>query len=278
MTTSPARRIRIVVGKPGLDGHDRGAKIVARALRDAGHEVVYTGLHQTPEQIVETAIQEDADLIGLSVLSGAHMTLFRRLDRAARRARRLRHRRLRWRDHPGGGHPGPRGDRGRQGVHPGRDHRRDQRLGGRAVRRVRRLSRPLADAVPHVTSLRPRRTPSCRSKVRRTPPSVWRSSRAPARSELETWWICGSDGIPGEGALRQARRTGHPRHRRQHPRRGPRPPPSSSASCVVKAQVKAGGRGKAGGVKLAKTPGRGRSSTPRTSSAWRSRASRSTGS
>ena len=79
MSTTPARRIRIVVGKPGLDGHDRGAKIVARALRDAGHEVVYTGLHQTPEQIVETAIQEDADLIGLSVLSGAHMTLFRRL-------------------------------------------------------------------------------------------------------------------------------------------------------------------------------------------------------
>ena len=72
-------RIRVVVGKPGLDGHDRGAKIVARALRDAGHEVIYTGLHQTPEQIVETAIQEDADLIGLSVLSGAHMSLFRRL-------------------------------------------------------------------------------------------------------------------------------------------------------------------------------------------------------
>ena len=72
-------RLRIVVAKPGLDGHDRGAKIVARALRDAGHEVIYTGLHQTPEQIVETAIQEDADLIGLSVLSGAHMTLFRRL-------------------------------------------------------------------------------------------------------------------------------------------------------------------------------------------------------
>ncbi|MFC6287736.1 cobalamin B12-binding domain-containing protein [Nocardioides sp. GCM10027113] len=79
MTSGPAPRIRIVVGKPGLDGHDRGAKIVARALRDAGHEVIYTGLHQTPEQIVETAIQEDADLIGLSVLSGAHMTLFRTL-------------------------------------------------------------------------------------------------------------------------------------------------------------------------------------------------------
>ena len=78
-STSTGGRIRIVIGKPGLDGHDRGAKIVARALRDAGHEVIYTGLHQTPEQIVETAIQEDADLIGLSVLSGAHMTLFRKL-------------------------------------------------------------------------------------------------------------------------------------------------------------------------------------------------------
>jgi methylmalonyl-CoA mutase C-terminal domain/subunit len=74
-----AARIRVVVAKPGLDGHDRGAKVVARALRDAGMEVVYTGLHQTPEQIVETAIQEDADAIGLSVLSGAHMTLFRRV-------------------------------------------------------------------------------------------------------------------------------------------------------------------------------------------------------
>jgi methylmalonyl-CoA mutase, C-terminal domain len=72
-------RIKIVVAKPGLDGHDRGAKVVARALRDAGMEVVYTGLHQTPEQIAQTAIQEDADVVGLSVLSGAHMTLFRRV-------------------------------------------------------------------------------------------------------------------------------------------------------------------------------------------------------
>lgn len=71
--------IRVVVGKPGLDGHDRGVKIVARALRDAGMEVIYTGLHQTPEQIVQTAIQEDADAVGLSVLSGAHMVLFRRV-------------------------------------------------------------------------------------------------------------------------------------------------------------------------------------------------------
>jgi methylmalonyl-CoA mutase C-terminal domain/subunit len=72
-------RIRIVIAKPGLDGHDRGVKVVARALRDAGFEVIYTGLHQTPEQIVETAIQEDADAVGLSVLSGAHMTLFPRV-------------------------------------------------------------------------------------------------------------------------------------------------------------------------------------------------------
>jgi methylmalonyl-CoA mutase C-terminal domain/subunit len=73
--TETARKIRIVVAKPGLDGHDRGAKIIARALRDAGMEVIYTGLHQTPEQIAETAIQEDADAVGLSILSGAHMTL-----------------------------------------------------------------------------------------------------------------------------------------------------------------------------------------------------------
>src|SRR2546423_5258670 len=73
------RKIRVVVAKPGLDGHDRGAKIVARALRDAGMEVIYTGLHQTPEQIVETVIQEDADAVGISLLSGAHMTLFPRV-------------------------------------------------------------------------------------------------------------------------------------------------------------------------------------------------------
>ena len=79
-TPSPtARKIRVVVAKPGLDGHDRGAKIIARALRDAGMEVIYTGLHQTPEQIVETVIQEDADAVGLSILSGAHMTLVPRV-------------------------------------------------------------------------------------------------------------------------------------------------------------------------------------------------------
>ena len=74
-----ARKTRVVIAKPGLDGHDRGAKVIARALRDAGMEVIYTGLHQTPEQIVETVIQEDADAIGVSILSGAHMTLVPRI-------------------------------------------------------------------------------------------------------------------------------------------------------------------------------------------------------
>jgi len=75
----PDKKIRVVIAKPGLDGHDRGAKIIARALRDAGMEVIYTGLHQTPAQIVETAIQEDADAVGVSILSGAHMTLVPRI-------------------------------------------------------------------------------------------------------------------------------------------------------------------------------------------------------
>jgi methylmalonyl-CoA mutase C-terminal domain/subunit len=79
MEAATQRKIRVVVAKPGLDGHDRGAKIIARALRDAGMEVIYTGLHQTPEQIVATVVQEDADAVGLSILSGAHMTLVPRI-------------------------------------------------------------------------------------------------------------------------------------------------------------------------------------------------------
>jgi len=78
------RRIRVLVAKPGLDGHDRGAKVVARALRDAGMEVIYTGLHQTPEAIVEAALQEDVDVVGLSILSGAHMTMFPRVQELLR--------------------------------------------------------------------------------------------------------------------------------------------------------------------------------------------------
>src|SRR6185436_17920034 len=79
VSSTDTRKIRVVVAKPGLDGHDRGAKIIARALRDAGMEVIYTGLHQTPEQIAETVLQEDADAVGLSILSGAHMTLVPRV-------------------------------------------------------------------------------------------------------------------------------------------------------------------------------------------------------
>ena len=80
----PEHRLRLLIGKVGLDGHDRGAKIIARALRDAGYEVIYTGLHQTPEQVVATAVQEDVDAIGLSILSGAHNTLFPKVIRLMR--------------------------------------------------------------------------------------------------------------------------------------------------------------------------------------------------
>ena len=79
MVTATERKIRVLVAKPGLDGHDRGAKVIARALRDAGMEVIYTGLHQTPEMIAEAALQEDVDAVGLSILSGAHMALFPRV-------------------------------------------------------------------------------------------------------------------------------------------------------------------------------------------------------
>ena len=110
-----AKKIRVVVAKPGLDGHDRGAKIIARALRDAGMEVIYTGLHQTPEQIVETVLQEDAHAVGLSILSGAHMTLVPRiaklLDGAGRRRRGA----------GGGGHDPPGGHPRAQAARRGRD-------------------------------------------------------------------------------------------------------------------------------------------------------------
>ena len=88
MSPAKERPLRILVAKPGLDGHDRGAKIVARALRDAGFEVIYTGLHQTPEMIVAAAIQEDVDAVGLSIMSGAHMTLFPRSSSCSRRRAR----------------------------------------------------------------------------------------------------------------------------------------------------------------------------------------------
>ena len=144
-----ARKIRVVVAKPGLDGHDRGAKIIARALRDAGMEVIYTGLHQTPEQIVETVIQEDADAVGLSILSGAHMTLVPRivellkaqgiddvlLDRRGHDPRR-RHPRAQAPGRRGGLHA-RRAHAGHHRLHPGRRRRpRAQLARLRAHRRV----------------------------------------------------------------------------------------------------------------------------------------------
>ena len=124
--------IRVVVAKPGLDGHDRGAKVVARALRDAGIEVVYTGLHQTPAQIVDAAIQEDADIIGLSVLSGAHLTLFAEVMDLLKAEGRHRHHRVRRRDHPRGRHPGARGDGRRQDLHARDADPRDRPVGARS--------------------------------------------------------------------------------------------------------------------------------------------------
>ena len=123
--------LRIVVAKPGLDGHDRGAKVVARALRDAGMEVIYTGLHQTPEQIVATALAEDADAIGLSVLSGAHMTLFAKVIELLKAAERRRHCGLRRWHHPGRRSGSPGGDGRCPGLYAGGDHERNRCLGPR---------------------------------------------------------------------------------------------------------------------------------------------------
>ena len=142
MEAATARKIRVVVAKPGLDGHDRGAKIIARALRDAGMEVIYTGLHQTPEQIAETVIQEDADAVGLSILSGAHMTLVPKVvELLAEQGVDDVLVTVGGHD-PGRGHPRAEEARRRRGLHARRGHRRDRRLHPRRRRRApRRLSR-----------------------------------------------------------------------------------------------------------------------------------------
>ena len=152
-----ARKIRVVVAKPGLDGHDRGAKIIARALRDAGMEVIYTGLHQTPEQIVETVIQEDADAVGLSILSGAHMTLVPRIVEL------LREQGIDDVLVTVGGHD------------PGRRHPGAQEPGRRGGLHARR-----ADAGHHRLHPRRRRTASAASGSR--PCAAWRST---ARRETD---------------------------------------------------------------------------------------------
>ena len=126
-----ARKIRVVIAKPGLDGHDRGAKIIARALRDAGMEVIYTGLHQTPEQIVETAIQEDADAVGVSILSGAHMTLVPRIMDGLRENGAEDVLVVARRDDPGRGRRGAEAPGRCGGVHAGRADGRDRRVPAR---------------------------------------------------------------------------------------------------------------------------------------------------
>ena len=118
----------MVVAKPGLDGHDRGAKIIARALRDAGMEVIYTGLHQTPEQIAETVIQEDADAVGLSILSGAHMTLVPRVTQLLKEKDAQDVVVIPGGHHPGRRHPRAEGGGGRRDLHPGGIHAGDHRV------------------------------------------------------------------------------------------------------------------------------------------------------
>ena len=120
-----------MIAKPGLDGHDRGAKIIARALRDAGMEVIYTGLHQTPEQIVETAIQEDADAVGISILSGAHMTLVPKILEGLRGERRRGRPRRRRRDDSARGLRRAQAARRGRGLHAGRADGRDRRVPAR---------------------------------------------------------------------------------------------------------------------------------------------------
>ena len=140
MSDATDRKIRVVVAKPGLDGHDRGAKIIARALRDAGMEVIYTGLHQTPEQIAATVIQEDADAVGLSILSGAHMTLVPKVVKLLAEQGADDVVVTRGRHDPGRRRPGAQEARRRRGLHPWLTHRRDRGLRPGRGRREGRLS------------------------------------------------------------------------------------------------------------------------------------------
>ena len=175
--------IRVVVAKPGLDGHDRGAKVIARALRDAGMEVIYTGLHQTPEQIVDTAIQEDADAIGLSILSGAHNTLFAAVHRAPQGARRGGHPGLRRRHHPRGGHRAAEGEGRRGDLHAGRDDGVDRGLG-------------------------PGERPAVGGGVGRSlAPRVWAAAPAAARACRMSRPVRRTFGCGRVGAARRSRRT-----------------------------------------------------------------------
>ena len=237
------RRYRVVVAKPGLDGHDRGAKVIARALRDAGFEVIYTGLLQTPEQVAEAALQEDADAVGLSVLSGAHMTLFPTVVRAA----------------AGeglddvlvfGGGIIPDDDMAtleaggrRRGVHPRRPARRRSPTWLETALDER--EKAAAEPLRRRTSPRAERTPWISSNTRASSSSRGTASPCRRREAVDTV----------DEAVEAADRIGYP--------------------VVVKAQVQVGGRGKAGGIKLAANADEVRDARRATSSAWTSRATSS---
>ena len=242
-------RIRVVVAKPGLDGHDRGAKVIARALRDAGMEVVYTGLHQTPEQIVQTVIQEDADAVGLSVLSGAHMTLFAAGPRAAARAGASTDVVV-----FGGG------------IIPERGHPRADAGSGspRSSPRAPRWTRS-SSGCANVRG-RGRRV---RGRVIFFTACRLGCGRPIAADRVERR---GSVRIPGEGTVPRPRCPGAARSRRHDERAGRAPPPRNSAArSSSKRRSRPAAAARPAACKLAATPQEAQRKAAERSSAWTSR-------
>ena len=225
------RPYRVVVAKPGLDGHDRGAKVIARALRDSGFEVVYTGLHQTPEQVVQAVVQEDADAVGLSLLSGAHLTLVPRVVQLL-------------------------ADVGRDdvlvivgGIIPENDIPVLKEQGVAAV------FTPGSRSTPSDRGwARPSTNERMRCILERCTPGLNPHNRIPAPDRDTTegeGTASGSLRVPGQAVLRPLRHSDLTRRGRRHGRRSGRRRGRIGYPVVVKAQVQVGGRGKAGGVKLA---------------------------
>ena len=240
------RRYRVVIAKPGLDGHDRGAKVIARALRDGGFEVIYTGLFQTPEQSRGDRTPEDADAVGISLLSGAHMTLFPKVIAAAGRTGPRRRDRVRRRDHPRGRHPDAPGSRRRPALHS-----RDRPSGPSPTGSPRRS----------MPGRRSRRASSFPASLRPEPP---------ARSTVDLFEYQGKQLFARTGSrCRPARRSRHGRRSRRRRRPGGLPGRREGAG--------AGGRPRQGRWHQARrrTPTRC-ASTPATSSGWTSRATAST--
>ena len=226
------RPYRVVVAKPGLDGHDRGAKVIARALRDAGFEVVYTGLHQTPEQVVQAVVQEDADAVGLSLLSGAHLTLVPKVVKLLADVGRGDVLVIVGGHHPRRRHPRPAGAGRRPRLHPRRTARLHRLVAVRGPRPARGGARGLTPFPPHPLPPTTIRRAVAREN-KETAPKVdlyeYQGKQYFARFGIPTSPGGVADTV--DEAVEQAESAGYP--------------------VVVKAQVKVGGRGKAGGVKLA---------------------------